>query len=186
MAAALERDPYELRLELTEGKLRQVVELAASKAGWGDPLPEGWGRGIACWSTWNVTPVAQVAEVSVTPEGNVQVHRVVCAIDCGLVINPDMVAAQMEGGVAWGLTAALKSSIEFENGKVMQSNFDDYPLLRMDEMPEVEVYIVPSDRHPTGVGEMGVPPVAPALFNAIYNATGKRIRHLPFQPEDLL
>jgi CO/xanthine dehydrogenase Mo-binding subunit len=186
MAAALGRDPYDLRLELTEGLLRQVVELAASKAAWGDPLPEGWGRGIACWSTWNVTPVAMVAEVSVTPEGSVQVQRVVCAIDCGVVVNPDMVAAQMEGGVAWGLTAALKSSIEFENGKVMQSNFDDYPLLRMDEMPEVEVYIVPSDRHPTGVGEMGVPPVAPALFNAIYNATGKRIRHLPFQPEDLL
>jgi CO/xanthine dehydrogenase Mo-binding subunit len=186
MALALEQDPYDLRLELTEGLLHQVVELAANKAGWGEPLPEGWGRGIACWSTWNVTPVAQVAEVSVTPEGGVRVHRVVCAIDCGLVINPDMVAAQMEGGIAWGLTAALKSGIEFENGRVLQSNFDNYPLLRMDEMPQVETHIVPSDRRPTGVGEMGVPPVAPAVFNAIYNATGKRIRHLPLQPEDLL
>ncbi|UCD42520.1 MAG: xanthine dehydrogenase family protein molybdopterin-binding subunit, partial [Chloroflexota bacterium] len=109
-----------------------------------------------------------------------------CAIDCGLVINPDMVAAQMEGGIAWGLTAALKSGIEFENGRVLQSNFDDYPLLRMDEMPQVETHIVPSDRRPTGVGEMGVPPVAPAVFNAIYNATGKRIRQMPLQLEDLL
>jgi isoquinoline 1-oxidoreductase beta subunit len=186
MAAALGRDPYELRLELTEGLLRQVVELVANKAGWGNPLPEGWGRGIACWSTWNETPVAQVAEVSVDPDGSVHVQRVVCAIDCGIAVNPDMVAAQMEGGVVWGLTAALKGAIEIVDGRVQQSNFDDYPLLRMDEMPQVEVHIVPSDRRPTGVGEMGVPPIAPAVFNAIFNATGKRIRHLPLRPEDLL
>ena len=114
-----------------------------------------------------------------------KVERVVCAIDCGLVVNPDMVAAQMEGGIVWGLTAALKGAIEFENGRVVQSNFDDYPILRMDEMPQVEVHIVPSDRRPTGVGEMGVPPAAPAVLNAVYNATGKRIRHLPLRPEDL-
>jgi isoquinoline 1-oxidoreductase beta subunit len=175
-----------LRLGLFSGSSRQVLELAASKAGWGDPLPEGWGSGIALWSTWNVTPVAQVAEVSVTPEGTVRVQRVVCAIDCGLVINPDMVIAQMEGGIAWGLTAALKGAIEIENGHVLQSNFDDYPLLQMDEMPQVEVHILPSDRRPSGVGEMGVPLAAPAVFNAIFDATGKRIRHLPLQPEDLL
>jgi isoquinoline 1-oxidoreductase beta subunit len=186
MAEALERDPYDLRLELTEGLLRQVVEMAASKAGWGDPLPEGWGRGLACWSTWNATPVAMVAEVSVTANGNVQIQRVVCAIDCGIAVNPDMVIAQMEGGVVWGLTAALKGAIEIVDGQVQQSNFDDYPLLRMDEMPQVEVHIVPSDRRPSGVGEMGVPPVAPAVFNAVFNATGKRIRHLPLKPEDLL
>jgi isoquinoline 1-oxidoreductase beta subunit len=186
MAAALGRDPYELRLELTEGLLRQVVEVVANKAGWGNPLPEGWGRGIACWSTWNETPVAQVAEVSVDLDGSVHVQRVVCAIDCGIAVNPDMVAAQMEGGVVWGLTAALKGAIEFENGRVVQSNFDDYPLLHFDEMPQVEVHILPSDRRPTGVGEMGVPPAAPAVFNAIFNATGKRIRHLPLRPEDLL
>jgi len=127
-----------------------------------------------------------VAEVSVSPGGTVQVQRVVCAIDCGLVINPDMVAAQMEGGIVWGLNAALKGSIDIENGRVLQSNFDDYPLLRMDEMPQVEVYQVPSDRHPSGVGEMGVPPAAPAVLNAVYNATGKRIRHLPLRQEDLL
>ena len=186
MADALDRDPYELRLELAPRSLHEVLELAAGKAGWGEQLPQGWGRGIACWSTWNVTPVAQVAEVSVSPEGAVQVQRVVCAIDCGLVINPDMVLAQMEGGIAWGLTAALKGAIEIENGQVLQSNFDDYPLLRMDEMPQIEVYIVPRDRSPTGVGEMGVPPAAPALLNAIFNATGRRIRHLPVRPEDFL
>jgi isoquinoline 1-oxidoreductase beta subunit len=186
MAEALGRDPFDLRLELTEGRLRQVVELAASKAGWGEPLPEGWGRGMACWSTWNETPVAQVAEVSVSPNGSVQVQRVVCAIDCGIAVNPDMIIAQMEGGIVWGVTAALKGSIDIENGRVLQSNFDDYPLLRMDEMPQVEVHIVSSDRRPTGVGEMGVPPAAPAVLNAVFNATGKRVRHLPLRPEDLL
>jgi isoquinoline 1-oxidoreductase beta subunit len=186
MAVALGRDPYELRLELEPNSMHEVLTLAANKAGWGDPLPQGMGRGIACWSTWNVTPVAMVAEVSISPGGSVQVQRVLCAIDCGLVINPDMVAAQMEGGIVWGLTAALKGSIDIENGRVLQSNFDDYPLLRMDEMPQVEVYLVPSDRHPSGVGEMGVPPAAPAVLNAVYNATGKRIRHLPLQQDDLL
>jgi CO/xanthine dehydrogenase Mo-binding subunit len=186
MADAIGQDPYELRLELAPSSLHEVLELAASKAGWGEPLPEGWGRGIASWSTWSVSPVAQVAEVSVSPEGTIRVERVVCAIDCGLVINPDMVEAQMEGGIVWGLTAALKGSIDIENGQVKQSNFDDYPLLKMDEMPQVEVHIIPSDRSPTGVGEMGVPPAAPAVLNAIFNATGKRIRHLPVRPEDFL
>ncbi|MFC1922906.1 molybdopterin cofactor-binding domain-containing protein [Chloroflexota bacterium] len=186
MADALGRDPYELRLELEPSSMYEVLDLAASKAGWGSTLPQGWGRGIACWSTWNVTPVAMVAEVSVSPGGIVHVQRVVCAIDCGLVINPDMVTAQMEGGIVWGLTAALKGSIDIEDGRVLQGNFDDYPLLRMDEMPQVEVYQVPSDRHPSGVGEMGVPPAAPAILNAVYNATGKRIRHLPLRQEDLL
>ena len=186
MADALGRDPYELRLELEPSSMHAVLDLAASKAGWGSSLPQGWGRGIACWSTWNVTPVAMVAEVSVSPGGTVQVQRVVCAIDCGLVINPDMVTAQMEGGIVWGLTAALKGSIAIEDGRVLQSNFDDYHLLRMDEMPQVEVYLIPSDRHPSGVGEMGVPPAAPAVLNAVYNATGKPIRHLPLRQADLL
>lgn len=97
-----------------------------------------------------------------------------------------MVVAQMEGGIAWGLTAALKGAIDIENGQVQQSNFDDYPLLRMDEMPQIEVHLVSRDRRPTGVGEMGVPPAAPAVLNAIFNATGRRIRHLPVRPEDLL
>jgi isoquinoline 1-oxidoreductase beta subunit len=185
MAAALDRDPLELRLAIEPPSLHSVLELAASKAGWGASLPPGRGRGIACWSTWGVTPVAQVAEVFVSSEGEVRVERVVCAIDPGLVINPDMVAAQMEGGIVWGLTAALKAPIEFENGRVQQSNFDDYPLLRFDEMPLIEVHLIESRDRPTGVGEMGVPPAAPAIFNAIYNATDQRIRRMPLRPGDL-
>lgn len=186
MAVALNRDPYELRLQLENQSMHQVLELAANQAAWGDTLPQGWGRGIACWSTWNVTPVAQVAEVSVSTDGSVRVERVVCAIDCGLVVNPDMVTAQMEGGIVWGLNAALKGAIEFKNGRVQQSNFNDYPLLRIDEMPLVEVHIINSDRRPTGVGEMGVPPAAPAVLNAIFDATGKRLRRLPVRLEDLI
>jgi isoquinoline 1-oxidoreductase beta subunit len=185
VAAALGRDPYELRLELLPARARAVLELAATKAGWKDPLPDGWGRGIAYHATFGVTPVAEVAEVSVAQDGTVQVHRVVCAIDCGTVINPDTVEAQMEGGIVFGLTAVLKGEITIEKGRVQQSNFHDYPLLRMDEMPSIEVHIVPSDRNPSGVGEMGVPPVIPAVVNAVFAATGKRIRRLPIRAEDL-
>ena len=186
IAAALDRDPYELRMELPRyGQLQAALELAATKAHWGAPLPDGWGRGIACWSTWNVTPTVIVAEVSVGDDGAVRVHRVVCAIDCGIVINPDIVEAQMEGGIAFGLTAALKGEITLTNGRVLQSNLHDYPLLRIDEMPTIEVYIVPGDRNPSGAGEMAVPPTPPALLNAVFAATGKRVRKLPIRPEDL-
>jgi isoquinoline 1-oxidoreductase beta subunit len=185
VAAELGRDPYELRLELLSGRDKAVLELAATKADWGTPLPDGWGRGIAFHSTFGVTPVAQVTEVSVDENGKVRVHRVVCAVDCGTVVNPDTVEAQMEGGIVFGLTAALKASITIENGRVQQSNFHDYPLLRIDEMPDIEVYIVPSDKQPSGIGEMGVPPTIPAVLNAVFAATGKRIRHLPIRPEDL-
>lgn len=185
LAAELGRDPYELRLEIERGPALATLELAATKAGWGSPLPDGWGRGIAYHSTWNATPTAMVVELSVSQDGFVQVHRVVCAINCGLVINPDMVAAQMEGGVAWGLTAALKGGLTLEDGRVQQSNYDDHPIIRMEEMPVVEVHFVPSSAPPSGVGEMGVPPIAPAMLNALFNATGKRIRHLPLRPEDL-
>ena len=185
MAAALGRDPYELRLDLEPQQLRAVLELAASRAGWGDPLPAGWGRGIACWSTFNMTPVAHVVELSVAEDGAVRVHRVVCAVECGTVINPNMVVEQMEGGIVFGLTAALKADITIENGRVQQSNFHDYPLLRMDEMPAIQVHIVPSEAQPTGVGEMGVPPTAPAVANAIFAATGKRLRKLPIRPQDI-
>jgi isoquinoline 1-oxidoreductase beta subunit len=114
------------------------------------------------------------------------VHRVVCAVDCGRVVNPDTVSAQMEGGINFGLTAALKTEITLENGRVQQSNFHDYPMLRMFEAPSIEVFIVPSEERPTGVGEPSVPPVAPALSNAIFAATGKRVRRLPIRPSDLI
>jgi isoquinoline 1-oxidoreductase beta subunit len=186
VAAASNLDPVELRLRLVPERGQAVIRLAAEKANWGSPLPEGQGRGIAYFATFDVTQVAQVAEISVTPEGQVRVHRVVCAVDCGTVINPDTVVAQMEGGIVFGLTAALKADITVENGRVQQSNFHDYPLLRIDEMPAIEVHIVPSDAEPSGIGEMGVPPIAPAIANAIFAATGKRVRHLPIRAEDLV
>ena len=186
IAATNKIDPYELRLALVKGAGRQVIELAATKADWGKALPAGWGRGLAYYATFNVTHVAQVAEVEVAKDGVVRVHRVVCAVDCGTVINPDTVVAQMEGGIVYGLTAALKAQITIKAGQVEQQNFDDYPLLAIDEMPAVEVHIVPgAGRAPTGIGEMGVAPIAPAVANAIFAATGIRVRHLPLLPADL-
>ena len=129
--------------------------------------------------------VAQVAEVSVDDRGRVRVHRVVCAVDCGIVVNPDIVKAQMEGGITYGLTAALFGEITLKNGRVQQGNFDDYPLLRMKDSPEVEVHIVPSTEPPSGIGEPGVPPIAPAVANAVFAATGKRVRRLPIRPAEL-
>lgn len=185
VAAAINRDPVEFRRDLLRDEHYAAVILAAEKAGWGDPLPEGWGRGIAFHSTFGVTHVATVAEVEVKPDGSVRVHRVVCGVDCGQVINPDTAAAQIEGGTLFGLTAALHGEITVENGRVQQSNFHDYPLLRIDETPQIEVYFVPNDRAPRGLGEMGVPPIAPAVLNAIFAATGKRLRRIPIRPEDL-
>ncbi|HSJ52836.1 MAG TPA: molybdopterin cofactor-binding domain-containing protein [Anaerolineae bacterium] len=184
VAAAKGLDPVELRLGLVPDRARAVIELAAEKAGWGSSLPEGWGRGIAYWPTFNVTHVAHVAEVSVV-ENRIRVHRVVCVVDCGTVVNPDTVVAQMEGGIVFGLTAALKASITVAQGRVQQSNFHDYPLLRFDEMPAIETTIVPSTEAPSGIGEMGVPPIAPAVANAVFAATGKRVRHIPIRAEDL-
>jgi isoquinoline 1-oxidoreductase beta subunit len=180
------KDPYELRRTLLASQLRMlaVLNLVAEKAGWGKPLAPGRGRGIATHFSFD-TYVAQVIEASVEQDGTVRVHRVVCAVDCGRTINPDIVKAQMEGGIIFGLTAALKTEITLENGRVQQHNFYDYPMLRMFESPVIEVYIVPSEQNPTGVGEPSVPPVAPALANAIFAATGKRIRRLPIRTADL-
>jgi isoquinoline 1-oxidoreductase beta subunit len=182
-AHAAGKDPFVFRRDLLvqEPRMRAVLELAAEKAGWdpAKPLPKGRGRGIAVAEAFK-TFVAQVAEVSVDNEGNVKVERVVCAVDCGTPINPDVIVAQMEGGIGFGLGAALHSAITLKDGKVEQNNFDGYQVLRIAEMPKVEVHIVQSGEAPTGVGEPGVAPVGPAVANAIFAATGKRLHSLPF------
>jgi isoquinoline 1-oxidoreductase beta subunit len=185
LAHAAGKDPFEYRRSLLgkNARLQRVLELAAEKAGWGKTVP-GRGRGIAAHDSFG-SCIAQVAEVSVSKKGEVKVHRVVCAIDCGPTINPDTVKAQMEGAIVFGLTAALYGQITFEKGRVQQRNFHDYPMLRMNAMPAVEVHIVKSNEKIGGVGEPGVPPVAPAVCNAIFAATGKRIRRLPIRPEEL-
>jgi isoquinoline 1-oxidoreductase beta subunit len=182
LAHAGGKDPYELRRTLlaNQPRMRAVLELVAAKANWGKPLPAGRARGIATHFSF-ASYVAQVAEVSVEKNGEVRVHRVVCAVDCGSVVNPDTVKAQMEGGIVFGLTAALKDEITLEAGRVQQRNFHDYPMLRINEAPAIEIYIVPSTEKPTGVGEPGVPPVAPAVANAVFAATGKRVRKLPIR-----
>ena len=181
VATAAGRDPVEMRLELMAGHPRQaaVLRLAAEKAGWGSPLPAGRGRGVALHESFN-TRVAQVAEVTVRDDGGFSVDRVVCAVDCGIAINPDVIRAQIEGGIGYGLSAALREAINIVDGEVREGNFDRYRPLRFDEMPAVEVHIVPSTENPTGIGEPGVPPVAPAVANALFAATGKRHRSLPF------
>jgi len=181
LAHAANRDPYELRRTLLAKHPRHlaVLELAATKADWGKPLPAGVGRGIALHASFE-SYCAQVIEAAV--EGNrVRVHRVVCAIDCGRVVNPGLVAAQVESAVIFGLSAALKQQITLREGRVQETNFHTFRALRMFESPIIETHIVPSTKDPTGVGEPGVPPVAPALCNAIFAATGKRIRTLPVE-----
>ncbi|TXI45907.1 xanthine dehydrogenase family protein molybdopterin-binding subunit [Methylophilus sp.] len=179
LAHASKQDPLAYRRQLLKDHPRHLaaLNLASDKAGWGKPLPKGVFRGIAVHESFG-SYVAQVAEVSVK-DGEVKVHRVVVAIDCGLAVNPDGVKAQMESSVAYALGAALSSEISFKDGQVVQSNFHDYQVLRMKDMPKVEVHIVASTEKMGGVGEPGVPPLAPAVANAIFAATGKRIRRLP-------
>ncbi len=186
LAVAAKRDPFEFRRDLLAKAARHkgVLELAAEKGDWGKPLPQGRFRGIAVAFSYG-SYAAEVAEVSIEKDGKVRVHRVVCALDCGIFVNPDTVKAQVEGSIVWGLTAALYGAITIDKGRVQQSNFHDYPMVRINEMPVVEVHIVPSDAPPGGVGEPGVPPLAPAVCNAIFAGTGKRIRKLPIRPEEL-
>mgnify|MGYP001172890093 FL=1 len=180
LAAAAKKDPVEYRRALLgpSPRAQAVLDLAAEKAGWGRSLPEGHGRGVSVQFVFG-SYVAQVAEVQVAKNGEVRVIRVVCAVDCGVVVNPDTVRAQMEGGIIFGLTAALFSEITLKNGRVEQSNFNDYRIMRINEAPAIEVYLVESAEAPGGIGEPGTSAVAPALTNAIFAATGKRIRKLP-------
>lgn len=186
LARAGGKDPVEFRLAMLKGHPRHagVLKLAAEKATWGSNLPAGRFRGVAVHESFN-TVVAQVAEVSIRDDGTVKVERVVCSVDCGIAVNPDQVKAQMEGGIGYGLGAALRNAITLTEGRVDQSNFNDYEPLRIDDMPVVEVHIAPSAAAPTGVGEPGTPVIAPAVANAILAATGKPVRRLPFARTNL-
>jgi len=179
LAVATKQDPLDLRLKLLKDAPRYaaVLKLAADKAAWGTPLPAGLARGMALHESFG-SIVAQVAEVSLA-NGQIRVHRVVCAIDCGTVVNPDTVAQQMQSSVVFGLSAALFGKIDIVGGVVQQSNFPSYPLVTLSQAPIVETHIVPSTRHPAGVGEPAVPPLAPAVANALFALTGKRQRVLP-------
>ncbi len=174
------QDPLALRRKLLAKHPRHlgVLNLAAEKAGWGKPLPKGWGRAIAVHESF-ASYVAEVAEVSVQPDGSWRVERVVAAVDCGRAINPGIIKAQVEGAVGYGLAAALSGAITLEGGDVQQSNFHDYEVLRIDQMPKVEVHIMPSTEKPTGIGEPGLPPIAPAVASALMQVTGQRFRALP-------
>jgi isoquinoline 1-oxidoreductase beta subunit len=178
------KDPVEVRRRFLgkNQRLLAALELAAEKAGWGPPLAAGHGRGVSVVNNIGSNTV-QIAEVSVE-KGKVKVHRVVCAVDCGAVVNPAGVAQQIASGIAFGLSA-LKGGVTIKNGRVEQGNFHQYDVVRMDEMPKVEVHIVPSQAAPGGIGEASTPGIAPAVCNAIFAATGKRIRQLPIRPEDL-
>ena len=184
-AHAAGRDPFEFRRELLKEhpRLKAVLEIAAEGAGWGRKLEPGQGMGIAVHESYG-SFVSEVAVVSVSQGGAIRVHEVTCAIDCGRTVNPATIEAQMESGIVFGLSAALYGEITLERGRVRQNNFNDYPVLRMNEMPAVKVYITESTEPPGGVGEPGVPPIAPAVTNALFAATGQRIRKLPLRPVD--
>ncbi|HVB85914.1 MAG TPA: molybdopterin cofactor-binding domain-containing protein, partial [Candidatus Dormibacteraeota bacterium] len=187
VAAAAKKDPYEFRRDLLQNNPRNlgVLNLAAEKGNWGKPLPAGRYRGIAVVEAFN-TYVAEVVEISMDKDKNVKVHNVVVAVDLGQPVNPAIIEQQVRGGVVYGLSQGLKGEITIDKGRVVQANFDTFEVLRMNEMPHVEVYI--TDSHltpPTGMGEPAVPPVTPAVYNAIFAATGKRVRKMPYRPDEL-
>lgn len=181
LAAAAKQDPLEYRRALLpiDSRERRALDLAAEKFGWGKALPQGHAAGLAVHQSFG-SYVAHIAEVSVE-NGNVRVHRVVCAIDCGPVVNPLTVEAQMQSGIVFGLSAALHGELTLKDGRVEQSNFHDYPALRLPEAPKMEVHIVPSTDKMGGCGEPGTPPIAPAVANAVFALTGKRLRQLPLR-----
>jgi isoquinoline 1-oxidoreductase beta subunit len=183
LAAAAKQDPVAYRRSLLDKapRAKAVLDLAAEKAGWGQAMPKGSGRGISLQFVFG-SYLAQVAEVEVSKQGSVAVRRVVCAMDCGTVVNPDTVQAQIQSGIIFGVTAALYGEITLKNGRVEQSNFDTYQMLRINEAPAIEVYVVKSSEPPGGMGETGTSAVVPAIANAIYAATGKRLRKMPVDP----
>jgi isoquinoline 1-oxidoreductase beta subunit len=180
LAAAAKQDAVAYRLALLDKspRAKAVLALAAEKAGWGTPLPERVGRGVSLQSVFG-TYMAQVAEVEVSKNGAVRVRRVVCAVDCGTVVNPDTVQAQIQSGIIFGATAALHGEITLKDGRVQQTNFDTYQMLRMNEAPAIEVHIIKSSEPPGGMGECGTSAIVPAVANAIFAATGKRLRKMP-------
>jgi len=180
LAAAAKQDAVAYRRALLDKspRAKAVLELAAEKAGWGQSLPERVGRGVSLQFVFG-TYMAQVAEVEVSKNGAIRVRRVVCAVDCGTVVNPDTVEAQIQGAIIFGITAALYGEITFKDGRVQQTNFDTYQMLRMNEAPAIEVHIVQNSEPPGGIGEPGTSAIAPAIINAIFAATGKRFRTLP-------
>jgi isoquinoline 1-oxidoreductase subunit beta len=191
LAHAAGRDPYEFRMSLVpEGRklgvdepldtsrFRAVMRLAAEKSGWGRPMPAGRGRGMACFFSFD-SYIAHVVEVSVEKDGSVRVDRVVSAVDCGTPVNPNGIRAMTEGAINFALTPVFTGEITTKDGAVEQSNFHDYQVLRMGQAPDTEVHIMPSTEPPGGMGEPGVPPLAPAVANAVFAATGKRLRRLP-------
>ncbi len=179
LARAAGADPFEYRRRLLGGapRHRRVLELAAEKAGWGGRLPSGRARGIAVHESFG-SFVAQVAEVSIA-DGRPRVHRVVAAVDCGPTVNPGIIEAQIESAICFGLTAALYGAVDIKDGRAQQSNFHNYRMVRIDEMPAVEVHIVPSTDSQGGIGEVGTPPIAPAVVNALHALRGQPIRRLP-------
>jgi isoquinoline 1-oxidoreductase beta subunit len=182
LAAAAKQDAVGYRRALLDKspRARAVLELAAEKAGWGQPLPKGRGRGVSLQFAFG-SYLAQIAEVEVSKDGAVRVHRVVCAVDCGTVVNPDTVQAQIQSGIIFGTTAALYGEITLKDGRVEQTNFDTYQILRMNEAPAIEVHIVKSLESPGGMGETGTSAIVPAISNAIFAATGKRLRKMPVE-----
>jgi isoquinoline 1-oxidoreductase beta subunit len=184
LAAATKTDPVEFRRSMlaSQPRVLGVLNLAAEKAGWGSPLPEGVGRGVSVQFAMG-SYLSQIAEVEVSKEGEVKVRRVVCAVDCGQMVNPDTIIAQIEGGIIFGLGAALWSEITLQRGRVQQRNFNDYRVLRINETPVIEVHLVKNSEAPGGIGEPGTIGIAPAVANAIFAATGKRIRKLPIKEQ---
>jgi isoquinoline 1-oxidoreductase beta subunit len=180
MAVAAKQDSVAYRRALLDKspRAKAVLELAAAKAGWGQPMPKGSGRGVSLQSVFG-SYLAQIAEVEVAKDGDVRVRRVVCAVDCGTVVNPDTVRAQIQSGIIFGVAAALYGEITLKDGRVEQTNFDTYRVVRMNEAPAIEVHIVQSLEPPGGMGETGTSAIVPAISNAIFAATGKRLRKMP-------